>query len=103
MIKSDHYPMPQVFCGAKTRCGGTCRQPAMKNGRCRLHGGKSKSGKDHGRYRHGNRTKEAIEARRQAAALLKESKRLLIQIMKDDKKEKSAPHCTERPGFVWKA
>jgi len=28
-------------CGARTRCGGTCRQPAMKNGRCRLHGGLS--------------------------------------------------------------
>jgi len=28
-------------CGARTRCGGSCRQPAMKNGRCRLHGGLS--------------------------------------------------------------
>jgi len=28
-------------CGACTRCGGECRQPAMKNGRCRLHGGLS--------------------------------------------------------------
>jgi hypothetical protein len=28
-------------CGARTRCGGTCRQPAMKNGRCRMHGGLS--------------------------------------------------------------
>jgi hypothetical protein len=26
-------------CGARTRCGGACRQPAMPNGRCRLHGG----------------------------------------------------------------
>jgi hypothetical protein len=28
-------------CGARTRSGCACRQPAMKNGRCRLHGGKS--------------------------------------------------------------
>ncbi len=28
-------------CGARTRCGGECRQPAMKNGRCRMHGGLS--------------------------------------------------------------
>lgn len=28
-------------CGAKKRDGGMCRQPGMKNGRCRLHGGKS--------------------------------------------------------------
>jgi len=26
-------------CGAHTRAGGCCRQPAMKNGRCRMHGG----------------------------------------------------------------
>jgi hypothetical protein len=28
-------------CGACTRAGTACRQPAMKNGRCRFHGGKS--------------------------------------------------------------
>ena len=28
-------------CGARTRCGGACRQPAMGNGRCRMHGGLS--------------------------------------------------------------
>ena len=28
-------------CGAKTRAGGQCRAPAMKNGRCRVHGGSS--------------------------------------------------------------
>jgi len=28
-------------CGAHTRTGGCCRQPAMKNGRCRMHGGLS--------------------------------------------------------------
>jgi hypothetical protein len=28
-------------CGARTRCGGECRQPGMANGRCRMHGGLS--------------------------------------------------------------
>lgn len=28
-------------CGAHTRAGDACRQPAMPNGRCRLHGGRS--------------------------------------------------------------
>ena len=28
-------------CGAKTRKGARCRSPAMPNGRCRMHGGKS--------------------------------------------------------------
>ena len=28
-------------CGARNRAGGSCRAPAMANGRCRLHGGKS--------------------------------------------------------------
>ncbi len=28
-------------CGAKTRAGGHCKAPAMRNGRCRMHGGAS--------------------------------------------------------------
>ncbi|HET6222458.1 MAG TPA: HGGxSTG domain-containing protein [Dongiaceae bacterium] len=35
----DYLAAPR--CGAKTRCGGCCRQPAMANGRCRMHGGRS--------------------------------------------------------------
>lgn len=29
------------YCGAKTRSGNPCKNRAMKNGRCRMHGGKS--------------------------------------------------------------
>lgn len=76
-MESDHYPMPRKYCGAKTRVGGCCRQPAMKNGRCRLHGGKSLSCKAHGRYLHGMRTKEAIERKKQFNSLLKEARELL--------------------------
>lgn len=32
-------------CGAKTRSGAPCKTPAMENGRCRMHGGKT--GKTH--------------------------------------------------------
>ena len=28
-------------CGARTRAGGHCRAPAMKNGRCRMHGARA--------------------------------------------------------------
>jgi hypothetical protein len=56
-------PANSPRCGAKTRAGSVCRQPAMKNGRCRLHGGKSPGaprGERNGNYRHGLRTIEAV-------------------------------------------
>lgn len=43
-------------CGARTRRGNKCECPAMKNGRCRLHGGLST----------GARTAEGIERIRRA-------------------------------------
>lgn len=79
-MRTDRYPMPRVHCGARTRAGGVCRQPAMKNGRCRLHGGKSLRGKAHGRYMHGLRTKEAIETRRQLAELLREARQVVREV-----------------------
>src|SRR5436309_13954833 len=62
-------PSTAPRCGAKTRSSGVCRQPAMKNGRCRLHGGKSPGaprGERNGNYRHGLRTKEALADKREA-------------------------------------
>ncbi|MDD5276675.1 MAG: HGGxSTG domain-containing protein [Methylovulum sp.] len=48
-------------CGAKARSTGKgCLCPAMPNGRCRLHGGKSTgapTGKANGNYKNGNYTK----------------------------------------------
>ncbi|MFM9841334.1 MAG: HGGxSTG domain-containing protein [Dongiaceae bacterium] len=35
----DYAKAPR--CGARTRIGGCCRQPAMRNGRCRMQGGLS--------------------------------------------------------------
>ena len=74
------YPIPRVYCGARTRSGGACRQPAMKNGRCRLHGGKSKAGREHGRYKHGMFTMEAIESRREYRQILKIAREMLEDV-----------------------
>ena len=67
-------------CGAKTRRGTTCQCPAMKNGRCRLHGGLStgaKSAEGIERIRravtkHGRYSQKAIAERRYVRTLLKE-------------------------------
>lgn len=81
-MESNHYPMPREECGARTRAGGSCRQPAMKNGRCRLHGGKSLSGAAHGRYRHGMRTKEALKEQELYRDLLKGAGQVIEEIKK---------------------
>ena len=49
-------PMSAPRCGARTRRGVPCRGPAMANGRCRMHGGKST----------GPRTPQGLEALRKA-------------------------------------
>ncbi len=71
----DYLAAPR--CGAKTRAGCACRQPAMKNGRCRLHGGRSTGARTaDGRRRaqtarlvHGRRTAAVIGLRSAAAAV----------------------------------
>jgi len=73
-MEGEDYPIPRTFCGARTRSGGMCRQPAMANGRCRLHGGKSKAGKDHGQYKHGFYTREAVRLRRSLREMLHAAK-----------------------------
>ena len=57
-------------CGAKTRQGNACQAPAMPNGRCRLHGGKSTGPRtpeglarsQRARWKHGG---YSVEARRE--------------------------------------
>src|SRR5215217_7907134 len=61
-------------CGARTRSASPCRSPAMPNGRCRMHGGKSPvapRAKANGNYRHGRFTSDAIERRRSLNALIR--------------------------------
>ncbi|MEN8494869.1 HGGxSTG domain-containing protein [Dehalococcoides sp. THU3] len=77
-MSDDSYPMHQCKrCGARTRTGSPCMAPAMRNGRCRMHGGASLSGRAHGRYKHGEFTKAAQEQRRRLRELLKLAKQFL--------------------------
>jgi hypothetical protein len=65
-------------CGAKTRAGGCCGQPAMPNGRCKLHGGKSTGPRTveglerirQARTKHGWHSAEMVAFRRQTRAIL---------------------------------
>jgi hypothetical protein len=61
-------------CGARTRSGRPCRCPAMRNGRCRIHGGLSPGaprGSANGRFKDGYWTREAVEERKFIRSLLK--------------------------------
>ena len=75
------------MCGAKTRKGEPCKRYANKHsGRCRLHGGKSTGPKgdtsnaNNANFKTGNHTKEAIEQRREVAALIKQSKSFMARV-----------------------
>jgi glucans biosynthesis protein len=54
-------------CGARTRAGGACQCPAIRDRkRCRLHGGRNPGapkGRDNGNYRDGTFTAEALRER----------------------------------------
>lgn len=86
--KKVHNPMNPIanitftHCGARTRKGSACRMPAMKNGRCRLHGGKSLSGKAHGRYKHGYRSRAFLESQRHTRKMIKNFKAMLYEAEK---------------------
>ena len=60
-------------CGAQTRSGSACQSPAMPNGRCRMHGGKSPGAPNGNQnaFKHGRYTAEAVASRREVAALLR--------------------------------
>lgn len=47
------------LCGAKTRGGTPCKSPAMENGRCRMHGGKTPHGDALPQYKTGLYSKYA--------------------------------------------
>jgi uncharacterized protein YjcR len=68
-------------CGAKTRSGSACRSPAVRGkNRCRMHGGAAGSGAPKGNQnalRHGLFTRDAIQEREQARALINEARKLL--------------------------
>lgn len=78
-------------CGAKARTNSVhqCRQPAMANGRCRLHGGKSTGPKTQegllrlkqARTIHGFYTKESIAERRELRAIFGQSRAILDEVV----------------------
>jgi hypothetical protein len=67
---------PGQRCGARgKRTGLPCRNPAMPNGRCRLHGGLSPGapkGRANGNYRTGEYTQETIANRRKDMKRIRE-------------------------------
>lgn len=69
------------ICGAHCRTTGQpCKGPAMKNGRCRMHGGTNPGaprGERNGAYKHGAYMQEAVSRRRAARGLLSSIRRLL--------------------------
>jgi len=71
-------------CGAKIRCGGSCRSPAVRGKRrCRMHGGAPGSGAPRGNQnarQHGLFTRDAIAERKQIQALLGETRKLLQEM-----------------------
>jgi len=81
-------PMNAPRCGAKTRKGTPCRAPAMANGRCRMHGGKSTGprtpeGLERSRkanWKHGYYSAESIAMRRYMSQLLRESRSIMGRI-----------------------
>lgn len=96
-LKNNNPPgdfMKAPRCGAKTRKGTPCRAPAMKNGRCRLHGGKSTGPKTtegierirQAHIKHGQYTKEAIASRKEFYALLRQLKGAVREVADECKK-----------------
>ncbi len=77
-------PTKAPRCGARTRRGAACGQPAMRNGRCRMHGGTSTGPRTvdgaerlrAARTRHGAYSKEAREVQELIRALKVRTKRL---------------------------
>ncbi|MGZ5916834.1 MAG: HGGxSTG domain-containing protein [Methyloceanibacter sp.] len=57
--------------GAKTRGGTECQSPAMPNGRCRMHGGKSPGAPkgDRNAWKYGRYSGESVRLRRYVEAL----------------------------------
>jgi hypothetical protein len=76
--------LSSLRCGAKTRSGKPCQSPAVKGKeRCRMHGGAPGSGAPRGNknaVKHGLYTKEAKAQRRQISELMRQSRKLLLQI-----------------------
>jgi hypothetical protein len=88
-MKKEHFyntdPMlNSTRCGARTRCGGACKAPAVQGKkRCRMHGGAPGSGapkNNKNALKSGLYTKEAMEERKRHRKLIKSSLELVRDI-----------------------
>jgi hypothetical protein len=85
-------PMNAPRCGAQTRQGIPCRAPAMANGRCRMHGGKSTGPRTaaglarsrQARYQHGRYSAQAKATCQSIRALETQCEALLEQMSGQD-------------------
>ncbi len=74
-------------CGARARTGHACRQPAMRNGRCRLHGGASTGPRTleglarsrRARWIDGRRSREFAELRREGRRIRRRIEALCLE------------------------
>jgi len=70
-------------CGARTRSGGSCQQPKMLNGRCRMHGGTSPGappGQAHGMWKHGLRSAETMKVRSRRVANMRALRQVIDKL-----------------------
>ena len=71
-------------CGAKTRTGRPCKSPSVQGKkRCRMHGGAPGSGAPRGNenaLKHGRYTREAMEERAHIRDLVRQARKLVLQI-----------------------
>ena len=90
-LKNDNPPgdfSQAPRCGAKTRKGTPCQAPAMANGRCRLHGGKSTGPRtpeglarsQKANLKHGYYSREEKERRNLVRLLLRQSRELMERL-----------------------
>jgi len=94
-------PMNAPRCGAITRKGMSCLAPAMTNGRCRMHGGKSTGprtceGLERSRkanFKHGYYSAESIADRRYINQLLHESRETIEQVERNVEGNLPISHC----------
>lgn len=95
MADCDAQPLAKVMaeahaaprCGAKTRKRTPCRSPAMLNGRCRMHGGKSTGPRTpeglercrRANWKHGGRSQDAVAERKKAKVVRRKLARLTLE------------------------
>jgi hypothetical protein len=106
------YPVQFVNiprCGAKTRGargGRPCRSPAMANGKCRLHGGKSPGaplGEQHPNFKTGRYTKQTRELGAMFRKLAKDGEVLLAETLDAHGLGRKLPKALRRRGHIRRA